>query len=246
MWSWPVTLGGGMTMEKGFFSGSRIPVKAAVVLPHLVDAGLHLLGFIHLGQFFHHTFDLSYSLNFRPFCHDWGAGPHRPAVRQIAAQLQQNALCALTAKAPWAFRLRANKCPWYHLDSGKPALCGAFAPALSTVGLRRGLLSLQLRCSGTTSPAALGELTPAVLSLGRCPPDTASLPRSLPYFISVLVYPGSIVKRQLSRRIPSFFSREMMRFASPGDVSSGRCPAGIRHLLLGVLGAAPQAEAQRA
>ena len=26
---------------------------------------------------------------------------------------------------------------------------------------------------------------PAVLSLGRCPPDTASLPRSLPYFILV-------------------------------------------------------------
>ena len=92
---------------------------------------------------------------------------------------------AYTAKTPWAFRLRANKCPWYHLDSGKPALCGAFAPALSTVGLRRGLLMLRLRCSGTTSPAALGELTPAVLSLGRCPPDTASLPRSLPYFILV-------------------------------------------------------------
>ena len=47
---------------------------------------------------------VSYSLNFRPFCHDWGAGPHRPAVHQIAAQLQQNALCALTQqKRPGPF-----------------------------------------------------------------------------------------------------------------------------------------------
>ena len=89
---------------EGLLLGIRIPVKAVVVLPHLVDTGLHLLGFIHLGQFFHHTFDLSYSLNFRPFCHDWGAGPHRPAVHQIAAQLQRNALCALTQqKRPGPF-----------------------------------------------------------------------------------------------------------------------------------------------
>ena len=27
MWSWPVTLGGGMTMVKGFLSGSRWPSK---------------------------------------------------------------------------------------------------------------------------------------------------------------------------------------------------------------------------
>ena len=97
-------VGGRHDDGEGLLLGIRIPVKAVVVLPHLVDAGLHLLGFIHLGQFFHHTFDLSYSLNFRPFCHDWGAGPHRPAVRQIAAQLQQNALCALTQqKRPGPF-----------------------------------------------------------------------------------------------------------------------------------------------
>ncbi len=27
MWSWPVTLGGGMTMVKGFFLGSGAPLK---------------------------------------------------------------------------------------------------------------------------------------------------------------------------------------------------------------------------
>ena len=27
MWSWPVTLGGGITMVKGFFAGSRTPLK---------------------------------------------------------------------------------------------------------------------------------------------------------------------------------------------------------------------------
>ena len=39
---------------KRLLLGIRIAVEAVVVLPHLVDAGLHLLGFIHLRQFFVH------------------------------------------------------------------------------------------------------------------------------------------------------------------------------------------------
>ena len=31
MWSWPVTLGGGITMEKGFFSGSALPLKQSLL-----------------------------------------------------------------------------------------------------------------------------------------------------------------------------------------------------------------------
>ena len=48
-------IGGRHDDGKGLFLGIRVPVEAVVVLPHLVDAGLHLLGFIHLGQFFVHS-----------------------------------------------------------------------------------------------------------------------------------------------------------------------------------------------
>ncbi|SCI98484.1 Uncharacterised protein [uncultured Blautia sp.] len=62
---------------EGLLLGIRIPVKAVVVLPHLVDAGLHLLGFIHLGQFFHHTFDLSLSISIIAYFTKDGGWEHR-------------------------------------------------------------------------------------------------------------------------------------------------------------------------
>ena len=63
MWSWPVTLGGRHNDGEGLFVGVTVALKAAVLLPHLVDAALHLLGLIHLWQFFFHVFCLSYLLN---------------------------------------------------------------------------------------------------------------------------------------------------------------------------------------
>ena len=63
-------------MEKGSFLGSytyiyfRVTVEAAGLLPHLIDAPLHLLGLIDLWQFFFHG--LSPVL----LCSDW------PGMRQ--------------------------------------------------------------------------------------------------------------------------------------------------------------------
>ena len=48
---------------EGFFLGVGVALEAAGLLPHLVDAALHLLGLIHLWQFFFHVFCLSYLLN---------------------------------------------------------------------------------------------------------------------------------------------------------------------------------------
>ena len=138
--------------------------------------------------------------------------PVRTALPFTRSQLSSSRMlyARLHSKTPWAFRLRANKCPWYHLDSGKPALCGAFAPALSTVGLRRGLLMLRLRddFSGGFGRTHTSRSLSWPLPTGYCFPSS-----QFTIFYFSIVYPGSIVKRQLSRRI-SFFSREMMRFSS--------------------------------
>ncbi len=193
--------------------GSGIPVKAVVVLPHLVDTGLHLLGFIHLGQFFHHTFDLSYSLNFRPFCHDWGAGPHRPAVRQIAAQLQQNALCALTQqKRPGPFgsgRTNVRGTTWIRKTRTLRRICACPVNGGPPPGLTDASAPvLRDDFSGGFGRTHTNRSLSWPLPTGYCFPSS-----QFAIFYFSIVYPGSIVKRQLSRRI-SFFSREMMRFSS--------------------------------
>ena len=47
-------VGGRHHNGKGLFVGVAAALKAAVVLPHLIDPALHFLGFIDLGQFFFH------------------------------------------------------------------------------------------------------------------------------------------------------------------------------------------------
>ena len=56
-------IGRGHHDGKGLFLGIGAGAEAAGVLPHLIDAGLYLLGFIHLRQFFFHTLTL---LFFKP------------------------------------------------------------------------------------------------------------------------------------------------------------------------------------
>ena len=50
----PRDVGGRHDDGEGFLLGVRVAVEAAGLLPHLIDAPLHLLGLIHLWQFFFH------------------------------------------------------------------------------------------------------------------------------------------------------------------------------------------------
>ena len=47
-------VGGRHDDGEGLLVRVAVALEAAVLLPHLVDAALHLLGFIDLGQFFFH------------------------------------------------------------------------------------------------------------------------------------------------------------------------------------------------
>lgn len=47
-------VGGRHDNGEGLLVGITVTLEAAVFLPHLVDAALHLLGFINLGKFFFH------------------------------------------------------------------------------------------------------------------------------------------------------------------------------------------------
>ena len=55
-------VGGRHDDGEGLFRGVRVAVEAPGVFPHLIDAALHLLGFVHFRQFFFHV-GFSYSVN---------------------------------------------------------------------------------------------------------------------------------------------------------------------------------------
>ncbi len=93
---------------KWLFGPVRVAVKTVPLLPHLIDAALHLLRLVHLGKFSSHT--LSSPVFIKIFCFaEYGSRRKK--------------------KTPRAFRLRADQHPRYHLNSGDhPALTGAFTP----------------------------------------------------------------------------------------------------------------------
>ena len=62
MCSWPVMLGGGITMVKGFLLRVHHGLEGAGVLPHIIDAALHLVGLEHL---FHVEFLLFFHFSVR-------------------------------------------------------------------------------------------------------------------------------------------------------------------------------------
>ena len=51
----PGDVGGRHDDGEGLFRGVRVAVEAPGVFPHLIDAALHLLGFVHFRQFFFHV-----------------------------------------------------------------------------------------------------------------------------------------------------------------------------------------------
>ena len=62
-------VGGRHDNGEGLLVGITVALKAAVFLPHLVDAALHLLGFIDLGKFFLHLLhSFSGQKRFAPSC----------------------------------------------------------------------------------------------------------------------------------------------------------------------------------
>ena len=116
--------------------------------------------------------------------------PVRTALPFTRSQLSSSRMlyARLHSKTPWAFRLRANKCPPGLTDASAPVLRDDFSGGFGRTHTSRSL----------SWP----------LPTGYCFPSS-----QFTIFYFSIVYPGSIVKRQLSRRI-SFFSREMMRFSS--------------------------------
>ena len=141
--------------------------------------------------------------------------PVRTALPFTRSQLSSSRMlyARLHSKTPWAFRLRANKCPWYHLGFGKTRTLRRICACPVNGGPPPGLTDASAPVLRDDFSGGFGR-THTSRSLSWPLPTGYCFPSSqFTIFYFSIVYPGSIVKRQLSRRI-SFFSREMMRFSS--------------------------------